>query len=64
MDREDELAQAVSTAGERVGQALTAASRSRESASVPHEAWQAVADAALQLNEAATTAAGGTPVHV
>ena len=64
MDRQDELARAVSTAGERVGQALTAAGDGHDSGRVPREAWLALADAALNLYGAASAAAadaeGGT----
>ncbi len=58
MDRQDELAKAVSTAGERVGQALTAASNKHDAGQVPREVWVALADAAFELYEAASTAAG------
>ena len=57
MDRELELAKAVSVAGERVGDAFTAVATDWELRAVPREAWEAVADAAFKLWEAATAAA-------
>ncbi len=58
MDRQDELARAVSTAGKGVGHAPTAAGEDHYSGRVPRDAWLALADAALKLYEAASTAAG------
>jgi hypothetical protein len=56
-NRAQALVRAVAAAGERVGDAMTAAGDYDDLDDVPREAWETVAEGALKLWAAATAAA-------
>ena len=59
MPSQSDLAEAVVRAGERLGQVMNEAGDLHALGAVPREKWNAIAEAALKLWEAATAAAEG-----